>query len=120
MNRIFLVLMLAACDPPPPPPPAQTELGHVEELIFLPRQHGTSTGIDLANFRPVVGTVDIPATYGVVFGCEHGRFAVQGQEDRHEALWKRFAKGDRVRITYRVECNGKMDFLDAERLGGGK
>lgn len=83
--------------------PRQTEQARVDDLIFSPAQHGTGVGTGFTPKGRVVTTVtsvDIPAAYAVVFECRHGRFVVQGQDDRHEALWGRLRKGQEVLVEF--------------------
>lgn len=79
--------------------PKLVEEATVLETTFSPRQHGDSTGFSTSG-RVVFSDIDVHASYGVVFECHHGKFAVQGDSEKAQRFWKLFKKGDRARITY--------------------
>ena len=47
--------------------------------------------------------INIPGNYAVLFSCKHGGFVVQGADERHENIWKKLRKGERVDVSYRHE-----------------
>lgn len=102
-----------------------TEEAVVEQVPFAPAQNGTSVSTGLTSSNSVtttVGSVTLDASYAVVFRCQHhGRFAVQGGDERHQKLWSSFKVGQRVRISYRQKLGGGgkvlgYDFLDVQAL----
>jgi len=81
-----------------------TENGRVSKLIYVPSGHGSDVAVGFntgkdggMTFTPI--DIDIPARYGVVFECEHGSFAIEGE--KWESLWRSLKEGDRVEIQYR-------------------
>ena len=113
MKNIALVLLLAGCSSETYGP-EKTEPATVVDLPFVPAGHGSGSGFT-SKGSVVFTSVSIPARYAVVFECEHGRFVVQGENQR--ALWSRLKVGQRVTVRYReVFEDGKvvdLDFLDA-------
>lgn len=96
--------------------PVKYERGTVEDLVYMPEQNGHQSGTGISSNGDVAftsGPVHINASYGVVFKCQHGNFAIAGAGDRYHALWKRMSKGEKVTISYRVSEEGDFDFLDA-------
>jgi hypothetical protein len=45
-------------------------------------------------------SIDIPSKYAVIFRCQHGKFIVEGTDDRHKDLWQRMKKGEQVTVSY--------------------
>ena len=94
-----------------------TEPATVVDLLYVPSGHGDGTGIS-SKGSVVFTSMDIPARYGVVFECQHGRFAVEGREE----LWKRMHVGEHVTVSYteEYEVDGKtqrlvgLRFVDAK------
>lgn len=79
--------------------PPQTEKATVVETHFLPGQSGTATGISTGGHL-VVSDVSTSPVWAVVFECPHGKFAIQGSNERARRLWQRFKVGDPVEVTY--------------------
>lgn len=103
-----------------------TERAEVDDTILAPSQHGSASGIAIdgkGRVGPTFSSVDIAEKYAVVFRCQHGKFIIEGTDDRHKDLWQRMKRGEQVivryREQYRVEKDGsktltKYDFLDAQ------
>lgn len=101
--------------------PEESERGLVIQTLYHPDSTAHGTGISTRGDMVSVSTYQ-PATYGLVFQCEHGQFAVSGTNRRYRALWEGLPQGTEVTIYYRrvfEECGeGKVmkgfDFLNAE------
>lgn len=106
-------LLLSACYSYSAP---MTEEVVVEATPFAPAQSGMGIGSGTDHKGRSVTTtefVSIDAAYAVVLRCDaHGRFAVQGSDERHKQLWSRFQVGDRLTVVYREKRN-----LSGERVG---
>lgn len=101
-----------------------TEQATIEDVVFAPSQHGSSSGIAIdgkGRAGPTFSSVSIPEKYAIVFRCSHGKFVVQGEGSKYRSLWGRLHRGQCVDVTYREEYivreNGRVltgyDFLDA-------
>lgn len=109
MRRILLlcgVLALVGCKNGP----LLFEEGRVEEVFFQASQSYDGIGYGGNDVHFVSGQTR--ETKGVIFSCQHGRFAV-----RNEDLWKRLKQGDKARIVYRDRGDGRFEFVAAEKLG---
>ena len=102
-----------------------TEEVVVEATPFAPAQYGTGLGTGLSSSGEMVTTttsVMLPSSYAVVLRCEaHGRFAVQGSDERYWRMWNRFNVGQRLTVTYREKRNRAgelvgLDFISAEPI----
>jgi len=122
---LALIASLCCCDKYEQMVLHNVEPGEVVDTLFIPAGHGTGSGWGMSTSGSMVFTensIRVPARYGVVFRCEHGQFASQGQDERHKQLWEKLPKGSVVRIQYDVIQhlrNGQlykeeMDFIDAE------
>lgn len=101
------------------------EAGKVEQVLYNQSTEGTavSSHVDVnGNPGMSVTSYGSPAKYGVIFRCRHGRFVIQGSDERYKDLWGRFDVGQAVDIQYRevyqVDKEGRKklyqyDFLDA-------
>lgn len=100
-----------------------TEPGKVVDLLYVPAGHGDTSSVGVSTSGNLVfsgGSIYIPARYGIVFECTHGRFAIEGRE----TLWKRLKVGDSVNIKYKEQFrtydDGRpkevydLSFVDAE------
>lgn len=72
--------------------------------------------------------VEVPARYGIVFECQHGKFVVEGTAEKHKNLWGRMKEDEKVIVEYReiyrntYNSDGqkikseliKLDFIDAK------
>ncbi len=95
--------------------PVVTEPAEVDSLAFVPEGHGTGTGFSSSG-NVAVTFVDVPARYAVVFRCQHGKFVVQGADERHKNLWQRLREHDPVTVYFRQEVGGTgLDFVNAEK-----
>lgn len=106
MKRLFAIsaclLALLGCGPELEYSTPMTEVGRVSKLIFVPSGHGSDVAIGISSKGdPAVVPVDIdiPARYGIVFECDHGSFAIEGE--KWADLWKSLKEGDEVLIQYR-------------------
>lgn len=111
-----LAILLSACDKREDGPDL-SEAGEVYDTCFVPKGHGSGTGVGFSTSGEMVTSssdVSIPARFAIVFKCQHGKFVIDG--DRGEALYKRLSKGDRVKITYyeefSVDKHGTRTFVD--------
>lgn len=124
---LFATLLLAACEKYEYSE-TLTEQATVDDVVFAPSQHGSSSGIAIdGNGRagPTFSSVSIPEKYAIVFRCQHGKFVVQGEGEKYRLLWERLHRGQCVDVTYREEYvvreDGRVltgyDFLDACESG---
>lgn len=123
MNKLFLSLALLAtgCYQYGPP---QTEEGKVTMQMYHPAQQATAIGSNASqrgNVNTTVSSVYVPASYGLVFQCDHGQFAVSGTGERYKQLWEKLPVGTQVLIEYRIKYDNKgnfvgLDFLNANPL----
>lgn len=60
-------------------------------------QHGTGIGVGGEGLSVV--SMDTPAVFAVVFECQHGKFIVQGSDERHRALWRKLKRGQAVLVN---------------------
>lgn len=125
MKRYVILLLLTGCN--------QVEYsnvlieeGEVYDTAFVPAGHGHGTNItpDLMVESVVV---NIPEQYAVMFKCQHGKFAIVGENGKR--LYHKLDRGDKVYIKYRekiaiLRVDGKtvkeiidFDFLDATKRG---
>lgn len=122
---IPLLLLTAGC-PKDVLGPTQSEPAEVYDTCFVPSGHGQTSGAwgyghDGGVYTPPQD-ITIPATYAVVFKCQHGKFVIDGP--RGEVLYKKLEKGDSVIVTYCEELtvdNGVtnhtgLHFIDANRV----
>lgn len=99
---ILVLLLLCGCAERRNGPELREE-GLVQETCYVPAGHGRGTGLGY-NFvgkggMTMVSTrINIPERYAVVFKCQHGAFAIDG--DRGKALYAKLKKGDPVTIRY--------------------
>ncbi|VVB82649.1 Uncharacterised protein [uncultured archaeon] len=82
-----------------------------------------------------VVSMNIPEKYAVVFKSQHGKFIVEGEDERHKNLWSRMQEGEKVDVTYKEKYESvyddtnkdgtnelverrlvKYDFLDAQPI----
>jgi hypothetical protein len=121
MNKLLLSLVLLSSAGCYKYGPTQTEEGRVSQQLYHPAQEATAIGMSTSrrgNLKTTVSTVYIPASYGVVFQCSHGQFAISGSTLRDMQLWEKLPTGTPVLIEYRVRYNfdgsfNSLDFLDA-------
>ena len=92
----------------------------VTETIYMPRRHGSATGVDF-NLNVTFSDVDIPEKYALVFKCQHGKFVIEGKGDRYKQLWSRFTQGDLADVEYKEsyisvyedkDGDGKKDLVE--------
>lgn len=126
MNKykaLVALVLLAGCPQCGPSyGPALSEPAEVDSLAFVPEGHGSGSGLT-SNGHTVFTSVYIPARYAVVFHCQHGKFVIEGDDDRHRALWEKFKEHDQVTVRYREKLEHHddgnrvvgLDFLDAEK-----
>ncbi len=101
MKKLLLLLTFAACTHLGP---TATEPATVADLLYLPPTSGqgfTTSG--------KVVFMTTAAQYGVVFQCQHGRFAYNG--NRAEEFWKRFKKDQAVTLVYEQRLNAKEEVV---------
>lgn len=110
---LILLALCVGCD--------STEVEHsgvlkepaiVLDTFYTPSRHeaGTKTSSEYkfdwwsGDYRRVPVSkptiITVPATYGVIFECEHGKFVIDSAANG-ERLWKKLKKGQRVIIHYR-------------------
>lgn len=101
----------------------KVEDGEVVQTIYLPGQSGSVTGFTTGG-HVVFGDSSTEDTWAVVFRCQHGQFAIKGDDDRAHDLWKKLRVGP-VKIRYQEEYSGdrrepskavlrRLRFVDAE------
>lgn len=81
-----------------------TEPAEVADLVYVPRRHGTGEGIGVdLNLNPSLVSTDvtIPQKYAVVFQCQHGKFIIEGNQEKAKELWNRLKEGQQVTVSYR-------------------
>lgn len=83
--------------------PELTEPAEIYDTCFTPAGHGQTSGGYGMTMKGKLAyqfpqSINIPATYAVVFKCQHGKFVIDGE--RGEMLYKRFSKGDAVTVKY--------------------
>lgn len=116
------ILLISGCGNEQHLSPEMTEPATVEETIYQTNQHGSGTGVS-SKGSMVFTSVDIPAAWAVVFHCEHGKFVIEGQREKHRQLWQKLSKGDHVTVRYKEiyeTRDGKdvlvgFDFIDATK-----
>jgi hypothetical protein len=96
--------------------PELTEPGRVEETHFVPGQSGTSTGISSSG-HVVIGDISTDPVWATVFECQHGKFVIQGSDERARQLWAKLKPGDAVEIRY-VERFESTDGYKTKKLTG--
>lgn len=121
----FLLLLASMCAyacTPATYSEEKTERGRVEQVLFVPEGHEEYSGYSTAGKGGFEwGTNTIPARYGVVFSCEHGTFAIDG--DAAAELFRKVKVGDSVTIVYREVYDGAdgtlldFRFVDAQTRG---
>lgn len=98
--------------------PVLSEPGSIAQVCYVPAGHGSGSGISSGG-HAVFTSTRIPARYSVVFNCQHGNFAVEGQD-----VWVGAVEGSRGTIYYRevFEVDGDrrtLVDLDFVRFEGG-
>ena len=93
------------------------EDGKVVDLVYSPSNHGTGIGptVDLTGdggMGIAVTSVDIPEKYAVVFRCQHGKFIIEGTDEKYKNLWSRLEENQEVDITYRERYKITYDDID--------
>lgn len=101
---LMAAILIPGCGPDLEYSEPKTEPGRVAKLIFVPSGHGddVAVGVNTGKGGGVTVTpvsIDIPQRYGIVFECQHGTFAVEG--DKWVGLWKSLKEGQEVTIQYR-------------------
>lgn len=87
--------------------PQESELGRVEQTVFLPGQSGEVTTFSTAG-HVGFGSVNMKPTYAVVFSCEHGRtFSINDK-----SVWQRLKQGDSVTIYFNKVLNIKGEVVE--------
>ena len=104
----LLALALAACLQEGP---HAYEDATVLDLVYSPSSTGTASGFT-SNGDFHVSTVQTNARYAVIFKCPHGKFVIEGDDDKHKQLWQQFSKGDNVRVEY-----AELLYSDGTRKG---
>jgi hypothetical protein len=105
-----------------------SEPAKVYDTCFVPAGHGMTSGGWSMSYKGKMHynwpqSIDIPATYAIVFQCQHGKFTIDG--DRGEALYKKLSKGDSVIVSYAVKYRvtdgatnaAGLHFIDADKAG---
>lgn len=98
--------MLTACERTEYSQAEYTEPGIVYDTAYVPPGQGSTGGGVHMDFDGNIHltpkqSVDIPAHYGVVFQCQHGKFCID--DDRAEDLYKRLNRGDQVTLVYQIK-----------------
>ena len=106
-----------------------TEDGTVVDTIHLAHHSDVNFGPTInmnGDLGMAMTSTSIPEQWGVVFRCQHGKFAIQGSRDKYKELWNRLDNGDKVIIKYKEVYNvwkesGKkefvsLDFISADKL----
>jgi hypothetical protein len=57
-------------------------------------------GLNLGNGIQISDS-EIPEKYGVLFECKHGRFTVEGSQNKQKDLYNRLQEKQEVEVTYR-------------------
>jgi len=94
-----LAVLLVGCDKERLEYTAETEVGTVADLPYVPAGHGSTSSVGFTTSGDVSfsgGSVYIPERKAIVFECEHGRFVVEGHPD----LWAKLKVGQKVTIEY--------------------
>ena len=86
--------------------PELTERARVVDVIFQPSNHGSGVGptFDLTGnggLGIAITSVDIPEKYAVVFECQHGKFIIQGDQQKAKELWQRLKRDQQVTVRYK-------------------
>ncbi len=96
------------------------ELGTVVDVIYLPGQHYSGSGISHnGDFVVTSGTTD--DTYAVVFECEHKvKFSIKTPNSIAKTLYNQLHKNDKVKILYKEKLNSDNEtvgykFINAEK-----
>jgi hypothetical protein len=82
----------------------------VVQTVYEPSRHSTDVSPTFhldSDGDPHVGfavtSISVPETYAVVFQCQHGKFIVEGEDQRHKELWQKLSEGQKVDVTYQEE-----------------
>ncbi len=80
----------------------------VVETVYTPSRHGSGSSFGPSmNMDGDIGfsfhsvSINVPELYAVVFKCQHGKFVIEGDDQRHKNLWERFSENDEVDVSYR-------------------
>ena len=98
------------------------EDAEVVDVVYVPSRHGSdisptvTTDAD-GNLQVGITTVSvtIPEKYAVVFRCQHGKFIVEGTDQRHKDLWSKFTGGEKVDVSYKEVYKKYYHVVDKER-----
>jgi len=104
--------------------PVLSEPAVVLDTVYQPSSHGDGMGLALnskGGVSPAFTSVDIPAKWAIVFKCQHGKFIVEGTDEKHKALWEKLTRDQKVTVSYREVFHvtdkerrlAKYDFIDA-------
>lgn len=98
-----------------------SEPAMVRDLIYQPARHGSGSGVGMSMRGSVVitsDTVHLPSNYAIVFECKHGKFIIEGTQQKYKALWQKLRVGQAVNVTYRevwrIKADGTRDFVKFE------
>lgn len=116
---ILLAVFITGCDliQPRPLPPILSETATVADTVYKPGT--TSSGFRLNSHGHIILTDDsTDPTYAVILDCQHGRFAIEGSDERAKGLWSLAAprKGKHVGVKY-TEVYGKRHLISMYLLG---
>lgn len=81
-----------------------TESAVVVDNLYNPSYHQSSTDIGFTTGGEVTMTptsIDVPETWGVIFRCQHGKFAITGSDVFHKKMWDRLDVNTEVTIKYK-------------------
>jgi hypothetical protein len=90
---------MVACDNPSPED-YRHEDAVVEQIVYVPGQSCSGTGID-TNGDATFIDCSTDDTYAVVFRCPHGKFAIKKMPVA-KRLWETLKAGDKVDVRYHV------------------
>ena len=98
--------------------PVLHEGARVAQTIYVPESngHGSSTGYQFGEGGGVIissTSVHVPAKYAVVFECQHGKFIIEGEDEKYKNLWKKLKDNQTVDVEYKeiydIKCEYKGD-----------
>ena len=86
--------------------PVLHEQARVAQTVYVPASdgHGSTTGYNFGKGGGLTVSsvnIHIPAKYAVVFECQHGKFIIEGGEDKYKTLWEKLKDNQTVDVEYK-------------------
>ncbi len=112
---VLFLLVICGCTAKLVESEVMFEEAKVVKTIFEPSRDGSSSGLGVnmsdGSVSLVSSDVHINEKYSVVFECQHGQFAIQGESKQSKAfaIWRKVKVGQLVNVEYRELYDIKKD-----------